>query len=530
MPSSSPGVLKTLSTERLAREAPWLLGVVLGLIGLWWRGYAFVPLPYLSSYDWMEYVPSAWMVTHGVDIGGYATWRNPLYPAILGQLGELTTYNDAAWLIASVCMSLVVFSAGLGARALASPWAGFLAAVTVPMINPWAEASRWATLYPMLTATTGLTLACGAAFLRWGHPVFGAIGALSAGLALGIDFRGLAMVALMVVLILLAWSRHRRPGIALLALALLVVGPALNQTKAVSHQKTTDTAVGTQRALEVRLALESGDMDLVRACRSEPTDEAYPSLAALSRPCAWAFVRDNLDRFKDQAPFGVGLTLLALPLVLLGDGRGWRASLSGLLVFGAGWGALFLMAVWARLNVHHFVQFAVPIAMVVPVALSRTIRTLTFRRAQGTVQALTMLGASAWLWAAGPWAGKPVDDLAQAETHQLLGWMLSGVDMHVDLDGGDQLLDCSGLGVEAALLPKRLNRGLPNFQTSATAERCTQWIHSPPEIAGRQWLITRQEPDFAGPPVPPWMMVESWVDGPRRTWLWMRVDSRGGRP
>ena len=93
--------MKTLSTERLAREAPWLLGVVLGLIGLWWRGYAFVPLPYLSSYDWMEYVPSAWMVTHGVDIGGYATWRNPLYPAILGQLGELTTYNDAAWLIAS---------------------------------------------------------------------------------------------------------------------------------------------------------------------------------------------------------------------------------------------------------------------------------------------------------------------------------------------------------------------------------------------------------------------------------------------
>ena len=267
--------MKTLSTERLSREAPWLLGVVLGLVGLWWRGYAFVPLPYLSSYDWMEYVPSAWMVTHGVDIGGYATWRNPLYPAILGQLGELTTYNDAAWLIASVCMSLVVFSAGLGARALASPWAGFLAAVTVPMINPWAEASRWATLYPMLTATTGLTLACGAAFLRWGHPVFGAIGALSAGLALGIDFRGLAMVALMVVLILLAWSRHRRPGIALLALALLVVGPALNQTKAVSHQKTTDTAVGTQRALEVRLALESGDMDLVLP--QESTDEATPA-------------------------------------------------------------------------------------------------------------------------------------------------------------------------------------------------------------------------------------------------------------
>ncbi len=530
MQSSNPGVQKTLLTKRLVRESPWLMGVVVGLIGLWWRGHAFVPLPYLSSYDWMEYVPSAWMVTHGLDMGGYATWRNPLYPAILGQVGEWWSYNDAAWLIASICMSLVVFSAGLGARALASPWAGFVAAVTVPTINPWAEASRWATLYPMLTATTGLTLACGAAFLRWGHPLFGAVGALSAGLALGVDFRGLAMVTFMVVLTLFVWHRHRRPGVAALAIALLVVGPALNQAKAVSHQKGTDTAVQTQRALEVKLAIESGDMDLVRACQSEPTDEAYPSLTALTRPCAWAFVRDNLDRFKDQAPFGVGLTLIALPLILLGDGRGWRASLNSLLVFGAGWGALFLMAIWARLNVHHFVQFAVPIAMVVPVAASRCLQSLSFARTQPLAQLLMAIVGTVWVWTAGPWAGKPVDDLATAEQNQLLGWMLAGVDMHIDLASGDQLLDCSGLGVEAALLPKRLNAGLPNFQTSATAERCTQWMQSSNNVTGRQWLITREEPGFSGPPAPPWIVVESWVDGPRRTWLWMRVDSRGGRP
>ena len=512
------------------REAPWLLGVLLGLVGLWWRGHAFVPLPYLSSYDWMEYVPSAWMVTHGVDMGGYATWRNPLYPAILGHIGEWTTYNDAAWLIASVCMSLVVLSAGLGARALATPWAGFLAAVTVPTINPWAEASRWATLYPMLTATTGLTLAFGAAFYRWGHPALGAIGALAAGLALGIDFRGLAMVALMAVLVLLSWQRHRRAGAVGLAIALLAIGPGLNGALAVSQQKGTDTAVQTQRALEVQLAVDSGDMDLVRACRDEPTDEAYPSPSALARPCAWAFVRDNLDRFKDQAPFGVTLTLLSLPLVLLGDNRGWRASLNSLLVFGAGWGAMFLMAVWARLNVHHFVQFAVPISMVVPVAASRLLATTTFARTERLLQALFAFAGAAWLWTSGPWAGKPVDDLARAEQNQILGWMLSGVDMHVDLPAGDQLLDCSGLGVEAALLPLRLNDGLPNFQTSVTTARCREWINTERSSRGRRWLITRQEPGFSGPPSPPWIKVESWVDGPRRTWLWMRVDSPSDEP
>ena len=153
--------------------------------------------------------------------------------------------------------------------------------------------------------------------------------------------------------------------------------------------------------------------------------------------------------------------------------------------------------------------------MVVPVALSRTIRTLGFSRAQAPAQVITTLLAATWLWTSGPWAGKPVDDLATAEQNQLLGWMLNGVDMHVDLAGGDQLLDCSGLGVEAALLPERLNSGLPNFQTSATAQRCTEWIHSPPEITGRQWLITRQEPDFAGPPAPPWICLLYTSPSPR---------------
>ena len=76
------------ATASVASELPWLVGVLGGWLGLWWRGYAYVPLPHFSSYDWMEYVPSAWMVTHGVDLGGYATWRNPLYPAMLGHLGE----------------------------------------------------------------------------------------------------------------------------------------------------------------------------------------------------------------------------------------------------------------------------------------------------------------------------------------------------------------------------------------------------------------------------------------------------------
>lgn len=510
------------------REFPWLAGVIAGLIGLWWRGHAFVPLPFFSSYDWMEYVPSAYMVTHGIDLGGYATWRNPLYPGILGSLGEWIGYNEAAWIIASISMSLVVFGSGLGARALANPWAGFVAAITVPLINPWAEASRWATLYPMLTASTAMTLGCGAAYMRWRSPAMGALAALFAGLAFGIDFRGIALLVAVAAFALAATER-RWKTVALIA-ALAAAGPFANQSFSIAQQKQTSTAVGTQRALEVRLALESGNPELVRACQNEPTDEAYPTLSAMMRPCAWAFIKDNMDRFKDQAPFGVGLTLWALPLALLGGRRGRKGSLESLLVLGAGFGSMFLMAVWARLNVHHFVQFAGPIAMVVPVAAMRVLNSLPKMPRQSLWVAAVGLGAGWWVWQNNPWAGKPLDDLATAEQHQLLGWMLAGVELHFDPNNGDQLLDCTGLGVEAALLPRILHDGHPNFQPSAASQRCQAWIHSPPEIPGRVFLMTREENGFAGPPRPPWTVVQGWEDSPRKTWLWMLVDSAPGRP
>ena len=517
-----------LLSKHAFHEAPWLVGVAAGLVGLWWRGHAFVPLPFLSSYDWMEYVPSAYMVTHGVDLGGYATWRNPLYPAILGTVGEAIGYNEAAWLIASISMAMVVVAAGLGARAMANPWAGFTAAITVPLINPWAEASRWATLYPMLTASTAMTLGLGAAYMRWKTPVWGVGAAAFAGLAFGIDFRGISLLVAVAAFAVAATER-RLWMIALIA-TIGAAGPVANQMVGISQQKETATAVGTQRALEVRLALESGDPALVQACQNEPTTEAYPSIAALMRPCAWAFVRDNLDRFKDQAPFGVAATLWALPLCVLGGRGRRRASVQSLLVFGAGFGAMFLMAVWARLNVHHFVQFAGPIAMVVPVAIARIVDSMRWSRMRAVVMAVVGLASSAWVWTFNPWAGKPVDDLATAEQHQLLGWLLDGVDLHVDEANGDQLLDCTGLGVEAALLPRLLHDGHPNFQPSATSSRCQQWISSPSQASGRVFLMTREEPDFSGPPRPPWVVVQGWQDGPRKVWLWMLVDSGARRP
>ena len=520
-------------SRAFAAELPWIAGIALGLVGLWWRGHAFVPLPFPSSYDWMEYFPSAWMITHGVDLGGYATWRNPLYPAILGGLGEWIGYNEASWMLGSMAMSLVVISAGLGARAMANPWAGAVAAVTVPFINPWAEASRWATLYPTLAAMTGLSLASAAAYVRWRHPIWILLGGLAAGLAWGVDFRGISLVCAVLVLGLVGMERRRagRPwGLLLLVLSTAAAGPLVNQAIQISETKETAYSVQTQRELELRLAVESGQIDLVRACRNEVADSAYPTLQTLVSPCAWAFVADNMDRAKDQAPFGVGLTLLLLPLV--GLGRSWRECFVGLAVFGAAYGSLFLMAVWARLNVHHFVQFAAPIAMTVPVAIARLVdvvpRIPTQARSLGHL-ALGIVGLY-WVTTQGPWAGKAIDDLAKSEQHRLLGWMLDGMGANIDLDGGDVVMDCTGLGIEAALLPKRTHSGHPNFQPSAQSSRCQSWLYDPPRVSGRVFVFTRQEAQFNGPPQPPWQVIQAWEDGPRRTWLWQMVDTPSARP
>ena len=195
---------------------------------------------------------------------------------------------------------------------------------------------------------------------------------------------------------------------------------------------------------------------------------------------------------------------------------------------GAAWGAIFLMSVWARLNVHHFVQFAAPIAMTVPVAVARTIDFTSSKSLRTWLNPLAAVLGVFWITTQGPWAGKPVTDLATAEQHQLLGWMLQGVERNVDQ--GDQLLDCTGLGVEAALLPRRLNEGHPNFQPSVLTERCQNWIESPPDISGNVWLLTRQEPGFSSPPQDRWRNVEAWEDGPRRTWMWLLVDMGSGQP
>jgi hypothetical protein len=444
---------------------------------------------------------------------------------MLGSLGELIGYNQAGWIIASISLFAVVFGAGLGARAMAGPWAGMVAAAIIPFINPWAEASRWATLYPALTACTALSLGAGAAMVRWPRLHWALLAGLSAGIGWGIDFRGGALVAAVLMLMLMAlMARPRRWQLPLTLALAAAFGPMLNHSLAVTDQRGTDTAVGTQRALELRLAIESGDPGLVSACTGAPTGGAFPTPATFAHPCGQAFIADNLDRLKDQAPFGVGLMLCLLPLVLLPGRRGRRDSLTALVVFGCAWGTLAVMGVWARLNVHHFVQFAAPIAMTVPVAVARLLALLgPWGRRLIPVLAL---GAVGWAGTQGPWAGQPVTEISSSPEHRLLGQILTKLTKLVQPE--DVLLDCSGFGIEAAVLPRQFHGGVPHFGQSIAHPRCQEWIQQPEPHQGTAWLLSREEPGDTALPAT-WSQAAAWRDGPRHVQLWRHVDTRPGR-
>ena len=140
--------------------------------------------------------------------------------------------------------------------------------------------------------------------------------------------------------------------------------------------------------------------------------------------------------------------------------------------------------------------------MTVPVAIARLVDIVPRIPTPIRTASHLILGVVGlyWVTTQGPWAGKAIDDLAKSEQHRLLGWMLDGMGANIDLDGGDVVMDCTGLGIEAAL-PKRTHSD-PRYWPSAQSSRCQSWLNDP-EHLGTGICVHRQEAQFNGPPRPP---------------------------
>jgi hypothetical protein len=495
---------------RLRREAPFLLGLVLGMGALWMRGRAFEWTGQPLGPDWHQYFMATWKLARGVT-QDYPVFRLPLYPWVLGVLGARTGYSPAAVFLSSLSCLTLVGAAALLARALAGRWAGALAAVAVPSVATTLESTRWAAQYPFLAALTGLGLAAGAAAVRWPGLAWPALAGLGSGLCWVTDGRGLVVVVLAAVLVLLGTRRGVRGWAGPLLFALgAAVGPAAQWGLQVVPRPSTTWLLQFQRGQTLDDIQRSSLSDLAQVCGQGFL--AVEPLRAMGDSCGRALLAHNFGGIGPELPCGVGLSVAGLLLALAPGRAGWRGVAASGVVFGGTAVALAFAASLALLPGRYVLQFAAPAAALLPVALVRLSQTAP--RGRSVVPWLAVAGA-AWLLVVGPRLPPTRPGPVEVVRARLLA------EVRARVAPEDQLLDCShNLKVEVALLPAIHHPDPAAFGEAPDPGRCQRWARGPDPGEGARWLITDQDRMLAGVMGREWHAVARVEQGGEHGVLW----------
>ena len=505
-----------------------LLGLALACLLLWWRGSAFVPMDLPVGPDWHQYFMAAWKLSlrSAVD---YPEFRMPLYPGLIAWLGRSMGYGQASLIMSSVGMVLVVLAAALLTRALTGPWAAGLAALSVPMVATNAEATRWASQYPVFAAITGLALACGAALVRWPRwPLALAAGAL-AGLAWATDARGDAMALAAGLLVLLAvtspgrwWQRGLRPLLFALGASL---GPLLQLNLQVIPRPISAYLFQFQRQMAIEEIQSQQVAGLHDVCNLAFLKEASLS-TAWQHPCGQTLFSHNFAEYAMELPFGLWLSIGAALLVLLPGGRGWRGVLAAGLALAPPLAALALAATLIDVPDRYVVQFAAPLAALVPVAIWRCCRTVLPPSWAWAVSTGVTMGAGLYLLAMGPPSGRSVQPLTVLRPVQQVRAALAG-DVQQIVASEDLLLDCThDLRVEVSLLPHIHHPDPPAFREAPDVGGCRDWAIEPPQGSGRTWLLTDGSGLLQDPPGAGWEEMARRKSAGRIGVLWRWAHSQ----
>ena len=183
-----------IPARRFLSELPWLVGVLLGWRICWRDGDAMVLDERVTGYQWADYMNNCWLVANRIT-ERYDGWRGIVHAGICGSAGEaLGSYPNGAILVASVSVFILIFCAGLAARAMGGAWAGFLAAVTLAWVPTVSQAAHWGNSTPVIAAGTAVALAFGAVSMRWPRLGFAAVAGAGACLAWAADKRGLLII------------------------------------------------------------------------------------------------------------------------------------------------------------------------------------------------------------------------------------------------------------------------------------------------------------------------------------------------
>lgn len=464
------------SLRRIIKEAPLALGVLGGCFLTWWRGRAFVPMEWPGGFDWERYLRESWAYANPGTM--MSTWLEPLYPWLLANIGDTFGWAWAGSLISSVAFVGMVLGAGLIGRALGDTWSGGAAAMALPLTPQLVAGARWVNMYPLLAAGTAVGMGGAIAFARWPKWPWLVVAGLGTGLAWGVDTRTVTLIPGVVLLVLLGLQGVRGWGRRALFLLLFVGGLGFgpwshSNFRVIEREAAVDVAV-TLRGIVLTTLEQGPNLVLRSACQGERAVLIHP--AGLLTPCAVALEDDNAQRLRENLPFGLWLTLLALPWACLPGLGGRRRLFIAFLAVVPPLVSTWAMSRWIILTPRYLMPIAPLAAAIVPVALVQISRTFLWRAWAPLVGAAACVASIFWMFETGPSQRGVREPLERSSTYQMMrpvmqavrGFMASGV----------PVLDCSQSHVEVSLLPEILHDGEPNHEGMDWA-RCGQWILNP---------------------------------------------------
>jgi hypothetical protein len=519
------------------QERPWVGEVPWVLAATWVAAALLVSQPRLdwpAGSDWHQYVSATWYFWDRAKASVYPDWRNPLYPFLIGVLGQGSSWALAGQVVARVSIVTLVGATALLGRALGGRACAVACAYAAWRFSLLGLAIHWVNHYPMLAAVTALAFAGGALATRYGHPAAALLAGLGGGLALATDARGVApfLAAVGLVVLALPGRPWRRALWLLVALGCGLAVPLLwdHWVRVAFHVPV----IPLTRQIEAQRAAMTSQLDMhvlsdpavVAACPSPLPSRL--DLAALRTPCADALYAFNL---RGLTTMGVlpGVTTLAVGVAALLPWRpgGLRGSLASLAVFGGSAAAITVGMRWVWYADRYALQYAAPALVLVPVALARIAGLAP--RWRGIAAVIAAAGAARL--AAVEWPASTSQRALSIglQTEAERGRMIAWAGRHVT--EGDTVYDCALVDAYLAYAPRRMDyQGL-----RPELPECPEREAAPP-ADHHGWLFVTagaSGPGTVPPPDPAVLAAAGWrpVESPSHGYaIWEAGPSAGAEP
>ncbi len=473
--------------HRYRPELPWIATTMVAVLLVQLLAHEAPGFPFGS--DWGQYLQGADALWRAENAAPYPSWRGPLYMFLLGGPGQSLGYVVAGRLVSRVAAALCVVAAALAGRALAGRGVAAAAPLLVAGFVPLQQTAVQVNPYATLAAMQGLCLAAGLATARWGWRWAAVACGLLAAAAVATDPRGWLVVPIAAGLGLLAPA----PGLGvarrrwvtptlLLGASILGLGLTLWVQRDLPHTPLGE-AIQAQHVLSAEMVgMKTGPDHPLAACLEADSSSGH---MVTTTACARHLLAWNQGRMEPRGYTPPLWALLALPLLLIPAGWGRRSAAASTAAVGLPLLAMLAGLAWVEWAPRYSAPYAVPLALMGPVAIARLIPAA--RAGRWAWLAVPFLAAWAW-WAVPSHRGLGEADPSLPDEGDLLDFARW---LDAQAGAGGQVLNCSQQPVDILLLPRPM---LARYPIAGNAERCQGWATDPPAADGRTLFLTVHDP------------------------------------